>query len=397
MPTFTYSGIKKNGKTVKGVLEGDTKNTVISKLMTDGIMVSEIHSVRERKGVFSFQLFSGKGEIPDLFFQLSLLLRSGITLVYALKVLANSSTKGRMQNVILDISGTVAEGRRFSEALGKYPKIFEEMYINLIRTSEEVGRLPEVLMDIAHFEEDKKKVKDKVTSALMYPMAVLIMGLGVVGFLMSYVVPKLQKIFFSAGADIPFSTKMLVEISGVMQKYGLFIVILLLIFVITLRWFYRNHSVFRMTIDNRFLNMGFVSNLMIARFSHVLAFQLTEGLPLTMALENASKVIWNRAFSVKVESVAERVKSGDRFSEAVKKVGGFTELFEAAAATGEQSGNMSELLERVSDFFGKKSEQLTTRFVSIIEPLFIMFIGVIIGFIVISIMEPLFDLNTLVH
>lgn len=398
MPTFTYTGVNKSGKKVKGVLEGDTKNSAVARLMADGVLVSEIRSVRDKKGFLSsFQFFSGKGAVPDIFFQLSLLLKSGIALVHALKVMSGSSARGRMRNVIMDVAGTVSEGKRFSDALAKYPDTFEEMYINLIRTSEEVGRLPEVLMDIARFEEDKKKVKGKLTSALMYPMAVLIMGMGVVGFLLSYVVPKLEGIFSAAGSDIPTSTKTLIAISGVLQSYGVFIFILVLLGAVGVRWYYRNNYKFRMKVDSRLLEIQFINHVLISRFAHVVAFQVSEGLPLTEALDNAAKVSWNRAFTVKVDAVADKVLSGDRFSDAVKRVGGFTELFEAAATTGEQSGNVAELLERVSSFFGKKSEELTSRFVSIIEPLFIMFIGIIIGFIVISIMDPLFSLNNLVR
>ncbi|MGE4496868.1 MAG: type II secretion system F family protein [Deferribacterales bacterium] len=398
MPTFTYTGVNKSGKKVKGVLEGDTKNSAVSKLMAEGVLVSEIRSVRDKKSFLSsFQFFSGKNAVPDIFFQLSLLLKSGIALVHALKVMAGSSARGRMRNVVMDVAGTVSEGKRFSEALSKYPDTFEEMYVNLIRTAEEVGRLPEVLMDIARFEEEKKKVKGKLTSALMYPMAVLIMGMGVVGFLLSYVVPKLEGIFAAAGSDIPASTKALIAISSVLQSYGVFIFILILASAVALRWYYRNNIKFRMKVDSRLLEIQFINHVLIARFAHVVAFQVSEGLPLTEALDNAAKVSWNRAFTVKVDAVAEKVRSGDRFSDAVRRVGGFTELFEAAAATGEQSGNVAELLERVSSFFGKKSEELTSRFVSVIEPLFIMFIGIIIGFIVISIMDPLFSLNTLVR
>lgn len=398
MPTFIYSGVNKDGKKVKGVLEGDTKNSAVSKLMAEGILVSEIRSVKDKKNFLnSFNFFSGKNAVPDIFFQLSLLLKSGITLVHALKVMSGSSGRGRMRNITMDIAGTVSEGRRFSDALKKYPDTFEEMYVNLIRTSEEVGRLPEVLMDIAKFEEDKKKVKGKLTSALMYPMAVLIMGMGVVGFLLSYVVPKLEGIFKSAGSDIPGSTKALIAISSVLQSYGIVIFILFLLSIIGIRWFYRNNIKFRMKIDLKLLDIQFINHVLISRFAHVVAFQISEGLPLTEALDNAAKVSWNKAFTAKVDAVAEKVRSGDKFSDAVKRVGGFTELFEAAAATGEQSGNIAELLERVSDFFGKKSEELTTRFVSVIEPLFIMFIGIIIGFIVISIMDPLFSMNNLVR
>ncbi|MCD8492471.1 MAG: type II secretion system F family protein [Geovibrio sp.] len=300
----------------------------MARLMAEGVLVSEIRSVRDKKGFLSsFQLFSGKGAVPDIFFQLSLLLKSGIALVHALKVMAGSSARGRMRNVVMDVAGTVSEGKRFSDALAKYPDTFEEMYINLIRTAEEVGRLPEVLMDIARFEEEKKKVKGKLTSALMYPMAVLIMGLGVVGFLLSYVVPKLEGIFAAAGSDIPGSTKALIAISSVLQSYGIFIFILILAAAVGVRWYYRNNIKFRMKVDSRLLEIQFINHVLIARFAHVVAFQVSEGLPLTEALDNAAKVSWNRAFTAKVDAVADKVRSGDRFSDAVKRVGGFTELF----------------------------------------------------------------------
>ncbi|WP_022852191.1 type II secretion system F family protein [Limisalsivibrio acetivorans] len=399
MPTYSFNGIDKKGKKAKGVREGDTKSAVLAKLMGEGIIVSDIQQVKSRKGrSFSIPFLPGgsKKSLPDIFFQLSLLLGSGIPLVSALRILSGSIGGQKVRNMLLDVAGSVSEGNRFSEALAKFPNFFEDMYVNMIRASEDVGKLSSVLMDIATFEEEKRQVKDKLTSALMYPVAVLVLGMGVVGFLLSYVVPKLENIFASAGTDIPATTKMLVGIAEILREYGVFIFVFLLAAVVALRWLYVNNPKFRMETDKRILRIGFVRQVLIARFAHILSFQLKEGLPLTQALSNSAGVMWNRAFTEKIVRIEDDVKSGEKFSSAVSKAGGFPELFEAAAATGEQSGNMAGLLERVSTFYGKKTEQYTSRFVSVVEPVFIMFIGVIIGFIVVSIMEPLFQLNTLV-
>ncbi|MBQ3034268.1 MAG: type II secretion system F family protein [Deferribacterales bacterium] len=398
MATFSYKGVSKNGKNVKGVRESASKQSLTSELLAEGIFVTDITDVRLKRSRFErFEaLFSSKKNLADTFFQLSLLLRSGIPLVEAIKIIAKSTKQAKLKNALLESAARVSEGMRFSEALSRYQNIFDPMYVNLIKASEQVGRLSSVLADIAVYEEDKRKNSDKLSSAMIYPMTILILGMGVLGFLLTFVVPKMESIFETMKQDIPATTEFLLSASRFMGSYGLYLLLFILFIVFFLRYMYKNNKKFRLAVDKRLYKMNIVANVSVAKFAHVLAFQLKEGLPLTDAIHFASETINNRYLRQVAADVRSAVQSGTKFSVAVKNAGVFPELFPAAVSTGESSGNMPELLERVNEFYSKQVDKFLSSFVSVIEPLFIVFIGVLVGFIVVSIMEPLFQMNTLV-
>lgn len=396
MPVFSYDGIDKAGKRAKGSIEAPGKNAALAKLSADGVLVAEIHqaSAKKKGDRFSFS-FKKKG-LPDVFFQLSILLSSGIQLTRALKITADSTKDIKLKRSLLDMVEKVSSGKRFSEAMMPYKKIYTELYIHLIRTSEKVGRLSAVLLDISRFEEEKRKAGEKVTSAMIYPSVVMMLGFGVVGFMLTFVVPKLESIFKSAGADIPNSTKVLLFSADFLQNYGVLVFFLVLIFAVFMRRLYSAKGRFRIGMDKKLYKIGFVRDVTVSRMAHVLSFQLREGLPLVEALANTGEGIGNFYVKEAVEEIAEGVKGGRKFSECVTETGLFSELFIAAVATGEKSGNLPDLLDRVNTYYTRKTDQFTARFVSVIEPVFIMFIGLVVGFIVVSIMEPLFNINTLV-
>ena len=234
MAAYSYKGISKTGKEVKGVRESLSKQTLTSELLSEGIFVSSIELAGDKSSsVAKLQtLFAKKINLSDTFFQLSLLLRSGIPLVEAIKIVAKSTKEVNLRNALLESASKISEGMRFSESLSKYPKIFEPMYVNLIKASEQVGKLAAVLADIAVYEEDKRKNTDKIKTAMVYPMTILVMGFAVLGFLLAFVVPKMQSIFESMKQQIPASTKFLLKMSDFVSNYG-FILLLFLLFIIS--------------------------------------------------------------------------------------------------------------------------------------------------------------------
>lgn len=397
MPSFNFKGFIKNGKDTKGTREATSKQALTSELLSEGIYVTEITDVRLKHARFETftSLLIRKKNLADTFFQLSLLLRSGIPLVEALKIIAKTTSQTKLKQALLESAARVSEGTRFSDSLAKYPNIFEPMYVNLIKASEQIGRLAPVLADIAIYEEDKRKNSDKLSSAMIYPLTILILGLGVLGFMLSFVVPKMQSIFTSMKQEIPATTKGLLAVSEFMQTFGVYLLVLVIFIILALRYSYKNNEKFRINIDKRLYQFNIVASVSVSKFSHVLSFQLREGLPLTDALYFASLTIDNRFLRSVVVEIREAVQAGTKFSTAVKKSGVFPELFPAAVSTGESSGNMPDLLERVNEFYSKQVDKFLSFFVSIVEPLFIVFIGIMVGFIIISIMEPLFQMNTM--
>lgn len=399
MAAYSYKGISKTGKEVKGVREAVSRQALTSELLSEGIFVSSISDMREKQPFFARlqEMFAKKLNLSDTFFQLSLLLRSGIPLVEALKIVAKSTKEQHLKNALLESASKVSEGMRFSDSLSKYPKIFEPMYVNLIKASEQVGKLAAVLADIAVYEEDKRKNTDKIKTAMVYPMTILVMGFAVLGFLLAFVVPKMESIFASMKQQIPASTQFLLKVSDFVSEYGLVLLLFIMFIILSIRYLYKNNNKFRLAVDKKLFKINLVSHVSVSKFAHVLSFQLKEGLPLTDALHYASLVIDNKYMFNIVSQVRESVQAGTKFSIAVRNAGIFPELFPAAVSTGESSGNMPELLERVNEFYSKNVDKFLTSFISAIEPIFIVIIGVLVGFIVVSIMQPLFSMNSLVQ
>ncbi len=399
MAAYSYKGISKTGKEVKGVREAVSRQVLTSELLSEGIFVSSISDMREKQPFFGKlqEIFAKKLNLSDTFFQLSLLLRSGIPLVEALKIVAKSTKEQHLKNALLESASKVSEGMRFSDSLSKYPKIFEPMYVNLIKASEQVGKLAAILADIAVYEEDKRKNTDKIKTAMVYPMTILVMGFAVLGFLLAFVVPKMESIFASMKQQIPASTQFLLHVSDFVSEYGLVLLLFIMFIIFSIRYLYRNNNKFRLALDKKLFKINLVSHVSVSKFAHVLSFQLKEGLPLTDALHYASLVIDNKYMYNIVSQVRESVQAGTKFSVAVRNAGIFPELFPAAVSTGESSGNMPELLERVNEFYSKNVDKFLTSFISAIEPIFIVIIGVLVGFIVVSIMQPLFSMNSLVQ
>ena len=399
MAAYSYKGISKTGKEVKGVREAVSRQVLTSELLSEGIFVSSISDMREKQPFFAKlqEIFAKKLNLSDTFFQLSLLLRSGIPLVEALKIVAKSTKEQHLKNALLESASKVSEGMRFSDSLSKYPKIFEPMYVNLIKASEQVGKLAAILADIAVYEEDKRKNTDKIKTAMVYPMTILVMGFAVLGFLLAFVVPKMESIFASMKQQIPASTQFLLHVSDFVSEYGLVLLLFIMFIIFSIRYLYRNNNKFRLALDKKLFKINLVSHVSVSKFAHVLSFQLKEGLPLTDALHYASLVIDNKYMYNIVSQVRESVQAGTKFSVAVRNAGIFPELFPAAVSTGESSGNMPELLERVNEFYSKNVDKFLTSFISAIEPIFIVIIGVLVGFIVVSIMQQLFSMNSLVQ
>lgn len=399
MAAYSYKGISKTGKEVKGVRDAVSRQALTSELLSEGIFVSSISDMREKQPMFAKlqEMFAKKLNLSDTFFQLSLLLRSGIPLVEALKIVAKSTKEQHLRNALLESASKVSEGMRFSDSLSKYPKIFEPMYVNLIKASEQVGKLAAVLADIAVYEEDKRKNTDKIKTAMVYPMTILVMGFAVLGFLLAFVVPKMESIFASMKQQIPASTQFLLKVSDFVSEYGLVLLFFIMFIIFSIRYLYKNNNKFRLAVDKKLFKINLISHVSVSKFAHVLSFQLKEGLPLTDALHYASLVIDNKYMYNVVTQVRESVQAGTKFSVAVRNAGIFPELFPAAVSTGESSGNMPELLERVNEFYSKNVDKFLTSFISAIEPIFIVIIGVLVGFIVVSIMQPLFSMNSLVQ
>ncbi len=393
MTLYKYKGYNKSGKEITGILEAPDINTAQQSIRAQEILPFLVEPVRERRRLS----LSRKPDVGYLFFQIGIMLKCGLPLTRALDVVIGQSGNRRLTGILNEIKKDISEGNRFSEALRKYSGYFPEVYINMVRIAETTGGLADLLLDIANHEEQKKEQEAKLKSALTYPMIVALIGSGIVGFLLIYVVPKMLKIFNSVKIELPLSTRLLIAVGGFFRSYGVLLIILLSIVFLLFRRYYFHRLGFKAKVDQLLIRIELYRKAAIARLTEILAFQLQEGIPMVLALRATKGIIKNTVLHKEIDRLTSEIETGKSLSEALKKSTIFDDMFKAAIITGESTGELTEFLKKISYYMQKDVERVTKRALSLAEPVMILILGLIVGFIVLSIMLPIFDLNQMVR
>ncbi|GMT43474.1 MAG TPA: type II secretion system F family protein [Deltaproteobacteria bacterium] len=400
MPVFKYIAYDASGRKKTGTIESEAKEKAVSVLKSRGIFSDTLEKIEKESskstGIFSNHFFRvSQKQRANLFFKLATLLESSIPLVEVLGIIA-SQEKGGLNDRLLDIKDKVSGGMKFSSALRTYPKIFGPVYLNMIEIAEKTGSLYKVLFTIANYEENKGALRYKLLSAIAYPAFILSLGVAVVSFLLIYIVPKMQHIFLSLHKSLPTVTKVIIAVGSFMKSYFLESFVFAVIGIVIFRFAYLRVEKFRNTIEKFLLGISAYRKLRIARFSSVLAFQLKAGIPLVDAVRSSYTVISNHLFCKRMEEAAENIEDGMAVDRAFERAGLFDRMFIASINTGQRSGKLSEFIGRMADYYEKDVDKLLKIVVSAAEPAAILFLGVVVGFIVMSIMVPLFDINQLI-
>ncbi|RMG67387.1 MAG: type II secretion system F family protein [Nitrospirae bacterium] len=393
MALYKYRGYDKGGKVIDGVIEASDRKEALRSLQLKDILPFEIEPSRKKR-TWHFRRGFDRGY---LFFQLGVMLRCGLPLTRALEIVIKESSNRSIADVLTEVKDDVTRGVRFSEALSRFPEVFTLVYVNMVRVAEATGGLAELLLSIAEYEDKRREQESKLKSALIYPLVVALVGSGVVGFLLMYVMPKMLRIFSSVKAELPLMTRVLVASGEFLRSYGLILSLLIGVGMVMLYRNYRSGGRLRLAIDRLFLRMSLYRKAIIVRFAELLAFQLKEGIPLVVALQGCKGVVSNQLFSDEIDRISREVEKGRSFSDAIRPSAMFDDMFKATVVTGESTGELKEFLLRVSAFMRKDVEKVTTRVLSLAEPVLIMLLGVVVGFIVLSIMLPLFELNQMVR
>ncbi len=392
MAIYKYRGYDPAGKEVKGVVEAPTRTLALRSIRDAAVLPYRIEEIGKKKRVW----FRRRGDAGQLFFQIGIMLKSGLPLTKALEITMKHREQKGVSHVLSAIRKNVSEGRRFSEALAEYPLVFPDVYVNMVRIAEATGGLADVLLNIAAYEEGKKEREGKIKSALTYPLVVGLIGSGVVGFLLGYVVPKMEKIFQSVKIDLPLSTSLLIAAGSFLRNYGLLLSVACGIAIVSLCRMYRRSGLLRRRVDSLLLRLDVLRKAVMARISELLAFQLREGIPLVPALLGCKGVVNNVLIKEEMQRLALEVEKGKPLSEGLKDSDLFDEMLRAAVLTGENTGELAAFLERMAYYYRKDVEGIMGRLTSLAEPVFILILGLVVGFIVVSIMTPLFEMNQLV-
>ncbi|MDP8230504.1 MAG: type II secretion system F family protein [Candidatus Gorgyraea atricola] len=394
MPKFIYKAKKGPKEIIEGKIEAESEAQAVKQLMQQGyypIWVKETSTLASQK--------RRPVKTKDLAIftrQLSELLDSGLALYEALNIIENQIELPGLKEIIRGIREKVRDGNTFSESLKDYPGVFSELYVNLVRSGEAGSMLRDVLNNIADFLEKEEDVKSRVLAALAYPMLMLIVGAGTIFILTGFVIPKLANMFIEMGEVLPLPTRMLIGFSDFIRSYW----ILLAIFIGGAIFFVAR-SKSKGAIDRFKLKLPIIGALVrdseLARFSRTLSMLLKNGVAILSALKITSDVIENEVVKAEALRIYNDVREGSSLAAAIKKNTSFPQFIVNMATIGEEGGMLDKTLLKAAKSYELESDRKIKILSSLLEPAIILIMGVVVGFIVISMLLPVFQISLTAH
>jgi type IV pilus assembly protein PilC len=404
MPTFFYKARDESGKLVSGLMDASSKDALAANLQR---MKYAVISVTDRTATFSIDAYLRKFtrvKIDDLVMfnvQLANMISSGISLPSSLQALTEQIENQRLKDAVTAVFNDIKGGLTFSDALKKHSDIFPPIFINLIRAGEVAGNLDEILNRLATFVEHEAELKQKITTALFYPMILLVTGLSVVLLIIVTILPSFAKIFIEANVPLPLPTQVLYNLNILIRAYWKHFVVSMVTLFFFLKWYLKTPAG-KYNLDSALLKIPVWGKLIrqstIARLSRTLASLISAGVPMLQALEVTEQTIDNSIISRVLKDVYSSVSKGETISKPLKESGQFPAMSIHMIAVGEETGALDTMLNKVADFFDIATEYSIRRITSLIEPIFLVVIGGMVGFIFASIMLPIFQMvKTLKH
>ncbi len=420
MAVYEYKGMDARGKKTQGLVDADSPKAARQKLRREGTFVTDIvegkaggtvrtagggkpKSKASIGGIANIEIDVGKyfqtigvGDVANATRQLSALLGAGIPLVESLAALSEQVEKENFRIILREIKTKVNEGSSLGKALGDYPRVFSNLFVNMVRAGEQAGALESVLERLADYTEAQVELRGKVGAALTYPAVMLLVALGVIGFLLTYVVPKITKVFKDMGSELPTITKVVLWFSHVLSSYWYLVIIGSVIFAWGFRRWYRTESG-RLRVDRWMLTMPIFGSMFrlvsIARFASTLATLMASGVPLLNALGIVKNVLTNVVLSNAVADAQEAVREGAAVHQPLKKSGEFPPMVVHMIAVGERTGELASMLERVSKTYESQVNRRVETLTALLEPLMILFMGGIVFVIALAVLLPMMQMN----
>jgi type IV pilus assembly protein PilC len=332
--------------------------------------------------------------------QLATMLAAGIPLVQGFEIIGAGHDKPAMQRLILDIKSDVEGGTSLHEALAKHPLYFDDLYINLVEAGEQAGALEGLLDKIASYKEKTEALKKKVTKALFYPAAVLVVAIVVTMILLIFVIPQFEELFKGFGADLPAFTQMVINLSRFVQSYIIYIGAVVAGIFWTFFYFKKRSKKMREFLDRAALKMPVIGPILnkaaIARFARTLSTMFAAGVPLVEALESVAGATGNIVYENAVMRMRDEVATGQRLQRAMETTELFPNMVVQMIAVGEESGSLDTMSGKVASFYEAEVDNAVDAMSSLLEPLIMAILGVLVGGLVIAMYLPIFKLGAVV-
>ncbi|MCK0068969.1 type II secretion system inner membrane protein GspF [Kordiimonas laminariae] len=403
MQAYEYDALDAAGKAKSGIISAESERDARKRLQASSLFATSITLASEKKRVerkwFSKSDAIAPKDLAQITRQLATMLMAATNVEEALGAIAAQSEKDNIRRVMTRLRSNVMEGKRLSQAMEQERASFDALYIAMVAAGEASGDLARVLSNIADHREKALETQQKIQSALIYPIVLLVVAIGVITALMVFVVPKVVKQFESFGADLPALTQVVVGTSNFLVNYGL-VFALVIAAAIGAFMFTMRRDTFRFAVHGMILKLPLIGRLVrtvnAARFARSLGTLIDGGSPVLEGLIAAKETIQNATMKKAVEAAVSQVKEGTATSSALRQCGAFPAMLAYMVAAGEKSGNLPEMLTSVASYLEREFDGFTKTALGLLEPMIVIFMGGIVGSIVLSIMLPILRLNSLV-
>jgi len=408
MPVFEYTALNDKGKKLKGIIDAQSTAAARQKLRDSNIYLIDLQESSGAKKSISLKkplggLFGkvGSREVTVMTRQLATLLGAGLPLVQSLTTLIAQTSHPQLKTILSRVREEVNEGNSFSQTMTHYPQVFPAFYLNMVRAGEASGTLHLVLERLADFSEKQQALKGRVQAALAYPLFMFLIGSVVLFFLVTFVVPNVTRIFDEMHQTLPLITILLIGVSRFLETFWWVIVAGLIGAFVALKYFLSKTQKGRTLLDRTLLALPVIGpmnrKMAVARFSRTLGTLLESGVPLLASLEIVRNIVGNSLISAAIQKAGNDVREGQNLSAPLARSGLFPTIAVEMISVGEQSGNLEPMLYRIAEAYEKEVESSITMLTSLLEPIMILVMGLAVGFIVVSILLPIFEMNQLVR
>ncbi len=404
MPLYAYRGLDAGGRAVGGVVDAESPRGARIKLRKTGVFPTDLNEERRAAGPTVAVLARRAERIPAaelaaITRQFSTLVAAGLPLVEALGALAEQAERPALSRVLSQVRQEVTEGASLAEALGRHPRLFASLYVNMVRAGEASGALHVVLARLADYTENQARLLGKVRSALTYPAIMLLLSATILFFLLSYVVPKVTRIFQETHQQLPLPTRFLLGLSDFVAQWWWLLLLLIAGSAVGIsRW--AKTPAGRDRVDRLTLKVPYfgrlAQKLAVARFARTLATLLASGIGLLPALDIVKSIVDNTVLTRAIERARDAIREGQSIAPPLRESGLFPPLVVHMVAVGERSGQLEEMLGKAADAYDDEVENAVVALTTILEPIIIVFMGGVVLFIVLAILLPIFELNRIV-
>ena len=396
MPVYTYRGTNRTGAAVSGEQSASNKADLINLLRRQQIKVSKLS---EKGKEFSLPTFKSGVNAKDLAVftrQFSVMIDAGLPLVQCLEILAGQQENKTFESVLTTTRASVEGGTTLSAAMRQHEKVFDALYVNLVEAGEAGGILDTILQRLANYIEKNVKLKRAVKSALVYPVAVLLVAGGVITLLLWKVVPIFATLFLGLGVDLPLPTRIVIALSNFIGSiFGLMILVVFIAMAVALKLWHGTEQG-RFILDGTLLKLPLVGILLrkiaVARFTRTLGTLISSGVPILEGLDITARTAGNAVIEKALGQVRKALEQGKNLADPLKETNVFPGMVTQMIGVGEQTGAMDAMLQKIADFYEEEVDAAVKDLLAALEPAMIVFLGVVVGGIVISMYLPLFSL-----